>query len=73
MYGLPVDLSADEFVQLTLNLPRARMWDVYKAALASDVSRGEAGPIEYYELFAKDRASASAMLGDQVLRGLMGI
>lgn len=73
MYGLPVDLSADEFVGLVLNLPRARMWAAYQGAVAADVAAGKPGPIDYYDLFAPDRATASKMLGEQVLANLMSL
>ncbi len=73
MYGLPVDLSADEYVQLHLNLPRARMWKVYQDVLAADIASGKPGPIEYYELFAGDRKKASNMMGDQMLARMMGL
>lgn len=64
-------MTADDYVRLSLNLERGRMWKAYVVATAMRIAAGEPASVEYLELFTKDRKAAGELRGDQLLTQMM--
>lgn len=72
MCGLPVTLTYDERVQITLNLDRIRWLKVDDAVQAHRIAQGMTAPAEYYQAITGDTEAGSNLMGMSILAKMMG-